>query len=202
LELRADANLRDSHGQTPLFFAPRTDVCEALAAAGADPNARNVKGQTALHMAAHAGLQDVVQWLAERMHSGLLNAQDKHGRTAIYCAGRQGHSETFELLRGRGANPKLQPHKHWRSKPANVRQFPSPGALLGCEQPKHVTFKDEDAAEVEEDPPPSASCASESEASSALLAPLTLDAGAATAQVQVAAPVDMSPRFRRGLCLD
>ncbi len=44
------------------FRGPRQDICLQLKDAGADVNALNRKGQSALHLAAHAGLNDTVNW--------------------------------------------------------------------------------------------------------------------------------------------
>ncbi|CAK0835773.1 unnamed protein product [Prorocentrum cordatum] len=70
-----DLEVRDQHGQTPLFFAPRGEICALLADANADVDRLNKKGQTALHLAANAGIDEVVEWLCCRMSPGLINAQ-------------------------------------------------------------------------------------------------------------------------------
>jgi len=72
LQAQADPDSRDQHGQTPLFFAPMPDVCRRLLKGRADINALNRKGHSALHLAKHAGLDDVVAWLSENMSESLL----------------------------------------------------------------------------------------------------------------------------------
>lgn len=83
---KADANLADRHGQTPLFFAPVRSICEVLFQHQADTNAVNHKSQTALHLAGRAGLSDVLLWLAIHMHRSTLKLPDRHGATAAYYA--------------------------------------------------------------------------------------------------------------------
>lgn len=72
----ADANRQDKYGQTPIFFCPNGKTCSQLVAAKADMNALNAKGQSALHLAAHAGLNEAVLYLAEKMNPNVLNSQD------------------------------------------------------------------------------------------------------------------------------
>ncbi|CAJ1351476.1 unnamed protein product [Effrenium voratum] len=72
----ADVDVRDRHGQTPLFFVPTAEACEQLSNANANLNILNKKGQSALHTAAHAGLDDVAKWLADHASPGLLNVQE------------------------------------------------------------------------------------------------------------------------------
>ncbi|CAK9018082.1 unnamed protein product [Durusdinium trenchii] len=73
---RADLEAKDCHGQTPFFFVPNRRSCLVLGNAKADPNVLNHKGQTPLHLAAHAGLNDAVQWLAESMTASMVDAQE------------------------------------------------------------------------------------------------------------------------------
>jgi len=116
LDARADVNKRDRHGQTPLFFAPHRKACAQLGAANCDVNAVNSKGQSALHLAAHAGLNDAVLWLAENMKPSTINVQDRHGRTAVYCAAHSNLKSTILLLQEHGADLSLRPHKYSEAK--------------------------------------------------------------------------------------
>jgi uncharacterized protein len=87
---------------------PESLVLETLAAAlelGADVNAGNDSGDTALHSAAAAGLNGIVRYLAN--HGAALNAKNGRGLTPLAAlttakdqAGRQ---STIELLRTLGA---------------------------------------------------------------------------------------------------
>eukprot|EP00434_Breviolum_minutum_P040048 symbB.v1.2.035580.t1/scaffold4828.1/size34219/4 len=60
---RANFEVQDCHGQTPFFFVPNRRACVVLWNSKADPNVLNHKGQTPLHLAAHAGLNDAVPWV-------------------------------------------------------------------------------------------------------------------------------------------
>jgi len=112
LDARANVDARDRHGQTPLFFAPHRSACSQLGEARADVNVLNYKGQSALHLAAHAGLNDAVLWLADHMRPEVINTQDKHGRTAVYCAAHSNLKSTIMLLQEHGADVTLRPHKY------------------------------------------------------------------------------------------
>ncbi|OLP85284.1 Ankyrin-1 [Symbiodinium microadriaticum] len=109
-QARVDAS--DRKGVTPLHLATfdgsldtmktlisARRACVVLAEAGADPNVLNYKGQTPLHLAAHAGLNDV-QWLLENMTAKACDLQDKHGRTAVYCAAHSKLKPTILLCLG------------------------------------------------------------------------------------------------------
>ncbi|CAJ1413945.1 unnamed protein product [Effrenium voratum] len=109
---RANLESRDCHDQTPFFFVPNRRACMVLGNAKADPNVLNHKGQSPLHLAAHAGLNDAVQWLADNMSTASLNAQDKHGRTAVYCAAHSSLKSTILLLHDKGVDMALRPKKH------------------------------------------------------------------------------------------
>ncbi|CAE8639472.1 unnamed protein product [Polarella glacialis] len=113
---RANVDAQDCHGQSPLFFAPSREVCAQLGAVKADVNILNHKGQSALHLAAHAGLNDAVMWLADCMKPAALNAQDRHGRTAVYCAAHSNLKSTILLLQDKGADVTLRPRKYRSSK--------------------------------------------------------------------------------------
>jgi ankyrin repeat protein len=60
------------------------DVVKLLVDLGADMNAVNSNGQTALHGAARAGRNSLVQFLAE--HGAELNVKDRQGRTPLDIA--------------------------------------------------------------------------------------------------------------------
>lgn len=108
---KVDVNSQDRHGQTPLFFAPCKEICQQLSAASANVHALNSKGQSPLHLAAFAGLSSVVSWLVVNMKQGAIDQQDKHGRTALYCAMRRQQLETVTLLHEYGADLTLRPSK-------------------------------------------------------------------------------------------
>merc|ERR1719506_2833719 len=72
----------DCHGQTPLFFAPTGSVCKVLLTNRADITTLNHAGQSALHIAALAGLQDVFSWLSTKADANLTEVKDLNGCTA------------------------------------------------------------------------------------------------------------------------
>jgi ankyrin repeat protein len=73
---------------------------------GADIDARDRHGQTALMLAAHAGHLDVVAVLIER--GAELNATAKFGLSAVMLAVVAGHFEVAHLLARAGADLSLQ----------------------------------------------------------------------------------------------
>lgn len=76
---------------------------DALLANGADPNAKNGKGQTPLHTAARIGVAEV----AERLIAAGAdpNARDSNGKTPIEIASGLGNQAMVALLGQTGANP-------------------------------------------------------------------------------------------------
>lgn len=90
IEMHGDPNALDRYGQTPLFFAPTRSVCELLYKSYADVNTMNHKGQSALHLAARAGLGDVLTWLSSRVTRALLCLRDAHGFFATDYARKTG----------------------------------------------------------------------------------------------------------------
>jgi len=101
----------------------QAEAAKALAAVkylvelGADVNAKNSFGETAVHGAAHDGADGLIQFLAE--HGANLDAKDMYGQTALSIAQaivptgtvnivlvtRLPHKSTAELLRKLGAAP-------------------------------------------------------------------------------------------------
>lgn len=77
-----------------------------LLARGADVNARNRHGQTALMLAAHAGHRQVVETLVA--HRAALNTTAKYGLSALMLAVVAGHAEVARLLADSGADLSLR----------------------------------------------------------------------------------------------
>ena len=89
-------------GWPPIVFQSRgdrggnVDRVQALIDAGADVDARNHKGQTALHCAAKAGFVDIVTRLLE--HQADVNARDAQGQTPLAAALRSTVKDKPRLL--------------------------------------------------------------------------------------------------------
>lgn len=97
---------RDPLGKsTALMMAAHSpgsvEACRALLDSGADVNASNVFGNTALMLAASSGCTDVVRFLISR--GANVNATNHRGRTALYMAQREGHRDVVALLVRAGA---------------------------------------------------------------------------------------------------
>ena len=102
----ANPNLKDVRGLTPLNYAITAgspEVVKALLEAGTAVNTEDAFGRTPLSYAAEKNNPTIV--------SLLLNAKaDPNGGkldAPIYCAIKQGNTNTLELLLGAGANPNL-----------------------------------------------------------------------------------------------
>jgi ankyrin repeat protein len=84
-------------GIAPLWLACRNGnaaLVEILLAGGADPNGRQVGGQTVLMTAARAGNPDAVKAL---LRSGAdVDATESRGQTAIMWAAAEGHVDVVE----------------------------------------------------------------------------------------------------------
>ena len=79
---------------------------ERLVAAGADVDARDAHGQTALMLAAMAGDGRVVEWLATR--GADLDHTAKFGLSALMLAVVRGHADVVRILVGAGAAIELK----------------------------------------------------------------------------------------------
>jgi len=73
-----------------------------LIAAGADVNARDRDGMTALYLASCNDNLEMVQQLVD--HGAVVNVQTKEGKTPLYCAAQSGHLRIVEYLLAHGAN--------------------------------------------------------------------------------------------------
>ena len=79
----------------------RVDIVKVLLAAGANVNAFDEDGETALMMAAEEGRADVVQALIAG--GANVNMMDHEGRTALQHARKEGRSHIVTILQNAGA---------------------------------------------------------------------------------------------------
>jgi ankyrin repeat protein len=100
-----EVNTRDKRGTTPLMYAAASgsvDAVRTLLAAGADANAANDFGATALMW----GITDAEKIRVLLAAGADVKAKSKMGRTPLYlAAANNGSSATVKLLLDRGANP-------------------------------------------------------------------------------------------------
>ena len=102
--------VRNGRGETPLSCVIRScwrdiekakAIIEALIKAGADINAKNKDGNTALHWVSECGHADVVKLL---INAGAdINAKNKDGDTALHRVSERGHADVVKLLIKEGA---------------------------------------------------------------------------------------------------
>ena len=97
---------RSRNGDTALMiasFKKNRAAVEGLLAKGAEVNR---PGWTALHYAAAAGANDIVQLLLD--HSAYLDAESPNKTTPLMMAARSGHIYTVKLLHDSGADATLK----------------------------------------------------------------------------------------------
>lgn len=95
----------DDESVTPLWRAARGDhskVVRVLLEAGADVNAKDRYGQSALLWGASSGSVDVVQVLLDNGAS--IDSQDNFQHTPLYDASYYGHEKVVKMLLVKGAN--------------------------------------------------------------------------------------------------
>uniref|UniRef100_A0A8B9CKA1 Ankyrin 2 n=1 Tax=Anser brachyrhynchus TaxID=132585 RepID=A0A8B9CKA1_9AVES len=118
LDKRANPNARALNGFTPLnipslspfllpFFLfpvmPHFHLFLLLLQNGASPDVTNIRGETALHMAARAGQVEVVRCLLR--NGALVDARAREEQTPLHIASRLGKTEIVQLLLQHMAHP-------------------------------------------------------------------------------------------------
>jgi ankyrin repeat protein len=99
IKSRADVNIEDGYGSTPLHIASVcgfTEIAKFLIKKGASVDARTGYIETPLHFACFYGHKDVVELLLAK--NADVNAQKSNGRTPLSFAKDRGHIEIVELL--------------------------------------------------------------------------------------------------------
>jgi hypothetical protein len=95
LEGEADPNLRDSQGQTPMFFVPKSSVCSLLVEFSARLYTENFRGQTPFHLACRAANKEVIAWMRRHGGRGITEKVDKYNALASYYAKQAGVLEKW-----------------------------------------------------------------------------------------------------------
>jgi ankyrin repeat protein len=90
-----------------------TDKVSQLIDHGADINATDKYGYTALHWAAYEGQFDTVKLLVER--GAKLEIKDNSGATPLLIAAKRGYPDIAKYLLGRGASPDVADNDGWTS---------------------------------------------------------------------------------------
>lgn len=105
IEKGADHDAPDEEGNPPIRWAVEKGLSEIVAlllANHADVNfTENRDGRTLLHIAALKGYKDLVDILLVK--GSEVNAEDNHGKTPLFYAGKYGHKAAADLLIGQGA---------------------------------------------------------------------------------------------------
>ena len=103
--------VRNGRGETPLSCVIRScwrdiekakAIIEALIKAGADINAKNKDGNTALHRVSERGHAKMVEALIKA--GADINAKNKDGNTALHWVSECGHADVVKLLINAGAD--------------------------------------------------------------------------------------------------
>jgi hypothetical protein len=105
LDKRAEINIRDNDGWTPLMYASKNndlEIIKLLLEKGANVNLTDKYGQTALILASANGHKEAVELLLEK--GADVNIQDEDGWTALMFASQNGYKEVVELLIEKGAD--------------------------------------------------------------------------------------------------
>jgi uncharacterized protein len=97
-----DLEARDKDGETALMETVSNSIAELLINAGANVNAENKKGQTALTLAAERNYFDKLAVLV-KAPAIQLEHRDHNGATALILARKAGHQDCVRTLIAAGA---------------------------------------------------------------------------------------------------
>jgi cytohesin len=124
------ANVEGVNQHVPLLAAARNGnraMVELLLSRGADVNAKESDGYTALHYAANRGFQTVTEVLLA--NKAEVNVPDKNmGNTPLLLAAKGGQVKIIQILRTAGANPNAE-NKQGRTPLSLAAESGSPEAV-------------------------------------------------------------------------
>ena len=112
LDHDADPNyILKEHNDTALFYAINNihipyEMTKYLLDRGANPNIRNIGGDTALMWASEDNHTEIARLLLDR--GAVIDVRDINGNTALMWASSQGRIEIVRLLLNHGANPNIR----------------------------------------------------------------------------------------------
>jgi len=126
----------DIEGRQPIHYAVQAEegarqsvqIIRVLIECGADIDARNKEGRTALHEVMLSGSSFWHQPVDTKVACLLrarcaVDVQDKQGRTPLFLAAVSGHHRVVQALLAAGANPELADHEGYRPVDAVRRQI-------------------------------------------------------------------------------
>jgi len=112
LDKKADVNFQSSNGRTALMAAAACsdyrqalEKVELLIARGANPDATNDKGETALMFACGAGNEKAIKLLIGK--GAGINLKNGSGESAMSYASRSGNKTIISFLESQGAKPDM-----------------------------------------------------------------------------------------------
>jgi ankyrin repeat protein len=93
MDMCADVNFIENQNSSPLHYAVEAQnlaLVQILISKYAELNARNLRGQTALHLASAYGNLDIVKELTKYTVEIFIDIQDEEGNTPLHLAALKG----------------------------------------------------------------------------------------------------------------